>query len=70
MGTRSSIVVGRPVLIVVDIQRGFGLPARDTGIEMMDGVTGLVANAERIVAAARARSVPIVFFSEQHRPDG
>jgi biuret amidohydrolase len=64
------MVLGRPVLIVVDIQRGYGLTASDTGIEMMDGVTDLVANAERVVAAARAASVPIVFFSEQHRRDG
>jgi biuret amidohydrolase len=67
---RPPMVLGRPVLIVVDIQRGYGLTASDTGIEMMDGVTDLVANAERVVAAARAASVPIVFFSEQHRRDG
>ncbi len=70
MGARSPIVVGQPVLIVVDIQRGYGLAARDTGIETMDGVRDLVANAERVVAAARAAPIPIVFFSEQHRRDG
>jgi hypothetical protein len=43
---RPPMVLGRPVLIVVDIQRGYGLTASDTGIEMMDGVTDLVANAE------------------------
>ena len=36
----------------------------------MDGVRDLVANAERVVAAARAAPIPIVFFSEQHRRDG
>ena len=51
---RSPIVIGQPVLIVVDIQRGYGLAAGDTGIETMDGVRDLVANAERVVAAARA----------------
>jgi biuret amidohydrolase len=64
------VIIGRPVLIVVDIQRGFGLPPTDTGIEIMDGVIDVVANAERIVAAARVLSVPIVFFSEQHRRNG
>jgi biuret amidohydrolase len=66
----SPMIIGRPVLIVVDIQRGFGLPAADTGIELMHGVIDVVANAERIVAAARVLSVPIVFFSEQHRRNG
>ncbi len=68
--TNAPVIIGRPVLIVVDIQRGFGLPPGDTGIEIMDGVIDVVANAERIVAAARVLSVPIVFFSEQHRRNG
>ena len=35
----------------------------------MDGHTELVAQAERIVAGARAAGIPIVFFQEVHRPD-
>jgi nicotinamidase-related amidase len=30
----------------------------------------MIANAERIVGAARAAGIPIVFFSEEHRSDG
>jgi nicotinamidase-related amidase len=62
--------IGHPVLIVVDIQRGYGMPADVMGIELMGGQREMIANAERIVQAARAASVPIVFFSEEHRRDG
>jgi nicotinamidase-related amidase len=60
----------RPVLIVVDIQRGYGMSAEEMGIELMGGQGEMIANAERIVQAARAAHVPIVFFQEAHRRDG
>jgi nicotinamidase-related amidase len=61
---------GQPVLISVDIQRGYGMSAEEMGIELMGGQQAMIANAERIVGAARAASVPVVFFSEVHRRDG
>jgi len=63
------IFVGRPVLLSVDIQRGYALPPEESGIAIMDGHDGLIANAERVVAAARLAAIPIVFFQEAHRPD-
>jgi nicotinamidase-related amidase len=62
--------IGQPVLLSVDIQRGYGMTAEEMGIELMGGQAAMIANAERIVAAARAAGVPIVFFQEAHRRDG
>lgn len=70
MATELPMLVGDPVLIVVDIQRGGSLPKEITGISHMDGHARLVANAERIVASARGAGVPIVFFQEAHRRNG
>ena len=63
------IFVDRPVLLSVDIQRGYTLPPEESGIAIMDGHAGLIANAEHVVAAARSAAIPIVFFQEAHRPD-
>lgn len=60
------LVVGQPVLVVVDIQKG-GADGIAAGIPVMDGHDELVANAIAIVGAARAAGVPIVFFQEAHR---
>ncbi|MGY1604739.1 cysteine hydrolase family protein [Geodermatophilus sp. SYSU D00815] len=64
------MIVGRPVLVVVDIQQGGAMPADVVGIAHMPGIEGRVERAERLVAAARAAGVPIVFFQEVHRPSG
>jgi nicotinamidase-related amidase len=61
---------GQPVLIVVDIQRGYGMSAEQMGITLMKGASQMIGRAERLVEAARASGVPIVFFQEAHRPDG
>jgi nicotinamidase-related amidase len=36
----------------------------------MAGFDQVVANAERIVAAAREAGIPVIFFQEVHRPEG
>lgn len=64
------LIEGRPVLISVDIQRGYAMPASQSGIATMPGHGDLIANAEHILAAARSAAVPVVFFQEAHRPDG
>jgi nicotinamidase-related amidase len=64
------LVVGKPVLVVVDMQEGGGLPAAETGIAVMPGHADRTARAERLLAAARAAGVPVVFFQEVHRPSG
>ncbi len=67
---RQPLFVGKPALIVVDIQRASTMPADVVGIAHMPGAPERIARAERLVAAARAAGVPIVFFQEVHRRDG
>jgi biuret amidohydrolase len=62
--------IGQPVLLVIDIQRGYGMSAEEMGITLMNGSSQMISRAERIVEAARAANVPIVFFQEAHRRDG
>jgi nicotinamidase-related amidase len=67
---RQPLFVGDPALIVVDIQAGADQPADVVGIPMMPGAAQRIANAERLVAAARAAGVPVIFFQEVHRRTG
>jgi nicotinamidase-related amidase len=69
---RQPMIVGRPVLVVVDFQKGADddMTAADVGIEIMPGGAARIARAERILAAARAAAIPVVFFQEVHRPSG
>jgi biuret amidohydrolase len=65
-----AMLIGQTVLIVVDIQRGYGMPADEMGIELMGGQLEMIGRAEEIVGAARSAGIPIVFFQEVHRRDG
>ncbi|MFV8165478.1 cysteine hydrolase family protein [Mycobacterium sp. 134] len=67
---KQPLIVGNPVLVVVDIQEGGGMSAQDAGIPVMPGHAERVAVAEKLLAAARAADVPVVFFQEVHRPSG
>lgn len=67
---RTNLVVGRPVLVVIDIQRDVVLPSDVSGIARAEGQKEVIANAERIVEAARVASVPIIFTQEVHRSTG
>jgi nicotinamidase-related amidase len=64
------IIVGQPVLVVVDFQKGADMPAEQVGISVMPGTKERIGRAERLLAAARAAQVPIVFFQEVHRRSG
>jgi nicotinamidase-related amidase len=69
---RQPMLVGQPVLVVVDYQKGADddVPTAEVGIEIMPGSAERIAVAERIVQAARAAGIPIVFFQEVHRRSG
>lgn len=67
---KQPLFVGKPALIVVDIQCGADQSADVVGIDHMDGAAERIERAERLVAAARAASVPVIFFQEVHRPSG
>lgn len=64
------LIVGNPVLVVVDMQEGGGLTAEEAGIPVMPGHAERVKRAEQLLAAARAAGIPVVFFQEVHRPSG
>jgi nicotinamidase-related amidase len=61
------MIVGAPVLVVVDFQKGSLIADGEVGIPMMEGHSDRIVIAERIVAAARAAAIPIVFLQEVHR---
>jgi nicotinamidase-related amidase len=64
-------IAGRSgALLVIDIQCGGAEPVSTSGIAIMDGFDRVVANAERIVGAARSAGLPVIFFQEVHRPGG
>ena len=67
---KQPLIVGNPVFVVVDMQEGGGMSADEAGIPVMPGNADRVAVAERLLAAARAAGVPVVFFQEVHRPSG
>lgn len=64
------LIVGNPVFVVVDMQEGGGLTADVGGIPVMPGHAERVKIAEKLLAAARAAGIPVVFFQEVHRPSG
>jgi nicotinamidase-related amidase len=69
---RQPMIVGQPVLVVVDFQKGSDddMTAAEVGIDIMPGGAERIARAERILQAARAAAIPVVFFQEVHRPSG
>jgi nicotinamidase-related amidase len=66
------MIVGNPVLVVVDIQEGGGDEHvfGEVGIPIMDGGEARLRRAEQILAAARSADVPVIFFQEVHRRSG
>ena len=67
---KQPMIVGQPVLVVVDFQKGGDMPLSEVGIEVMPGDAERVARAEQILQAARDAGVPVVFFQEVHRRSG
>ena len=65
---RQPTIVGQPVLLVIDIQKGAFLDV-DGGIPHMPGYNENIARARRVVDAAHEADIPVVFFQEIHRKD-
>ncbi|MEL7206097.1 MAG: cysteine hydrolase [Pseudomonadota bacterium] len=63
---RQPTIVGQPVLLVIDIQKGAFLDI-DGGIPHMPGFNDNIARARRVVDAAHEACIPVVFFQEIHR---
>lgn len=62
------MIVGNPVLIVVDIQTG-PPPEAAQPIPHMCALSDRLPAARRLIASARQAQVPVVFIQEAHRPD-
>ncbi|SEA35171.1 cysteine hydrolase family protein [Rubrimonas cliftonensis] len=63
------LIVGRPALLVIDIQKSAFLTDYDGGIPKMTDYVANMRRARTLIDAARAAGVPLVFFQEAHRPD-
>ncbi|MGD9294872.1 MAG: cysteine hydrolase [Roseobacter sp.] len=66
---RQPTLVGQTVLIVVDIQKGAFLDRSNAGIPTMPDYFDNMARARRVVDAAHAAEIPVIFFQEIHRRD-
>lgn len=65
---RQEMIVGKPVLVVIDIQKGAG-PPEAPPIPLMGSSDEMIANARSLIATARSADIPVVFIQEAHRPD-
>ena len=62
------MIVGQPVLISVDIQKGGFMPRpASSRLEFMPDAVERMWRAKRVIDAARAADIPIVFVKEVHR---
>lgn len=66
---RQPTLVGQPVLLVIDIQKGAFLDRAASGIPSMQGFRDNLERARRVVDAAHDAEIPVVFFQEIHRRD-
>ena len=66
---RQPTLVGQPVLIVVDIQKGAFLDRSNAGIPTMPDYYDNMARARAVVDAAHGAGIPVIFFEENHRRD-
>ena len=64
-----SLIEGRPVLVVIDIQGGPPEAGEDSAIPFMSGYQTHMQRVPAVVSKARESGVPIVFFQEVHRRD-
>jgi len=62
------LLVGNPVLLVIDIQKSAFLENYAGGIPKMTAYTQAMRQARKVIDAARANDVPVIFFQEAHRP--
>lgn len=64
------MIVGRPVVLVIDIQQGSFLPRRPGfSLALMPDFLDRLRRARLVIDAARRNKVPVIFFQEAHRSD-
>ncbi len=67
--TRQPLLVGKTVLLVIDIQAGAFMEGYSAGIPEVADYRERMRRACTLIENARALSVPVVFLQECHRPD-
>jgi nicotinamidase-related amidase len=64
------MIVGRPVLLAIDIQQGCFEPLPPgSRLALMPDYVERMRRCRTVIDAVRRNGVPIVFFQEAHRPD-
>ncbi|WP_168769162.1 cysteine hydrolase family protein [Yoonia maricola] len=66
---KQPMIVGNPVLIVVDIQKSAFMRDYDNGIPHMPNFFENQKRARTMVDAAHDNDIPVIFFQEIHRKD-
>ena len=67
--TRASLIVGKPVLLVIDLQGDISTPRHDPLRDFpMPDYEVYMQRVPALIAAARACKVPIVYMQEVHHP--
>lgn len=66
---KQPMIVGKPVLIVVDIQKSAFMQNYDNGIPHMPNFFENQKRARTMVDAAHDNDIPVIFFQEIHRKD-
>lgn len=66
---KQPMIVGNPVLIVVDIQKSAFMRGYDNGIPHMPNFVENQRRARTMVDAAHDNDIPVIFFQEIHRKD-
>ncbi|MCC2978309.1 cysteine hydrolase [Sphingomonas sp. PL-96] len=62
------LIVGRPVLVVIDVQKGsFADWEESERLPMLPDRVERMYRVRSVVDAARAAGVPVIFFKEEHR---
>lgn len=64
------IIVGKPAIVVVDIQKnGFVSDPANERLPFMSDTAERFLRAKTVIDAARANNVPVIFIQEAHRDD-
>jgi len=67
--TKRELIIGPPVLAVIDVQKGSFMPPGSSPIKHMPDFVERVSRIPRLVKKARQCKIPIIFFQEAHRRD-
>lgn len=67
--TNRKLIIGNPVLVVIDVQKGSFMPPGTSPIKHMSDYVERVARIPSLVKKARQYKIPIIFFQEAHRRD-